>query len=281
MSKITYTFDTPVPSDFRKNGWFKSDNCLKFVTWAFARCLSFEHEICHDNQKIILKPFQFIFGRYKCSLETNMSEDEVRTQVKSMENAGFLKKSPNKTPNRFTIFEWTTEAFTQINPQVNPQETPKSSPTHPHKQEEQILDPKENNDECGSRCLYDCLEKDNRLDDDDKQALMKFPEERVIAAIQYSLTVKAKKSLMALLVWHCTTKKPPKVFNNQELKENKTLAKKLEGIKHAYTFEAAKESLLIIKGVTGKQEEIFYKESHEHFCKEIERIAKIKTKDYE
>ena len=132
MSKIPYIFDTPIPSDFRKNGWFKSDNCLKFVTWAFSRCSSKEHEVCHDNRNIKLKPFQFIFGRYKSSLETNMSEDEVRTQVKSMEKAGFLKKSPNETPSRFTIFEWTTAAFSQNIPQVNPQVTPKSSPSHPH-----------------------------------------------------------------------------------------------------------------------------------------------------
>jgi len=132
MSNIPYYFDTPVPSDFRKNGWFKSDNCLKFVTWAFSRCSSKEHVVCHDGKNIKLKPFQFIFGRYKCSLETNMSEDEVRTQVKSMERAGFLKKSPNETPSRFTLFEWTTTAFSQNNPQVNPQVTPKSSPSHPH-----------------------------------------------------------------------------------------------------------------------------------------------------
>lgn len=279
MSKIPYTFDTPVPSDFRKNGWFKSDNCLKFVTWAFARCLPYERDICHDNQNIHLKPFQFIFGRYKCSLETNMSEDEVRTQQKSMESAGFLKKCPNKTPNRFTIYEWTTESFTQINPQVNPQLTPNKPPTNPHNQEEQIIDPKENNDVFESCCLFDCLEKDNRLDLEDKHALMKFPEKRVIAAIQYSLTVKVKKSLIALLIWHCTTKKPPQIFNNQEFKENKIIAKKLENIKHAYNFEATKESLLIIKGVTGKQEEIFYKESKEQFCKEIERIAKFKIEE--
>ena len=132
MSNIPYYFDTPVPSDFRKNGWFKSDNTLKFVTWAFSRCSSSTHEIYFDGKNILLQPFQFIFGCYKCSLETNMSEDEVRTQVKNMKMAGYLKKAPNKTPKRFTIFEWTTTAFTQINPQVNPQQTPKCPPSNPH-----------------------------------------------------------------------------------------------------------------------------------------------------
>ncbi len=278
MSNINFNFDI-TPSYFRKNGWFKCDNTFKFVSWCFSRCHSKEKTIVHDSQTLKMKPFQFIFGRYKCSEETNMSEREVRTQQKLMENSGLLKKSPNKTPNRFTIYEWVTDRFSENSDQVKDQQTTNRRPTDDHKQEEQILDPKENNDEYESCRFFDCLIKDNRLDDDGRRSLMKFPEERVIAAIQYSLTVKIKKSLIALLIWHCTTKKPPQIFNNQEVKENKILAKKLESYDHPYTFEASKESLLIIKGVTGKQEEIFYKESHEHFCKEIERITKIKTKD--
>ena len=229
MSKIPFSFDI-TPSYFRKNGWFQSDNTFKFVSWCFSRCSASEKNVIHDNQTLRMKPFQFIFGRYKCSEETNMSEREVRTQQKLMENSGLLKKSPNKTPNRFTIYEWVTDRFHESNDQVKDQQTTNKRPTNDHKQEEQIIDLKDNNVECESRCFFDCLEKDKRLDPDDKQALMKFPEDRVIAAIQYSLTVKFKKSLIALLIWHCTTKKPPQVFNNDLVKENKTLAKKLEKI---------------------------------------------------
>ena len=113
MSEIPYFFETPIPINFRRDGWFSTDNTLKFVTWAFSRCSSIEREICHDSQRIVLKPFQFIFGRRICSTETNMSEMEVRIQQKRMEDAGFLRKTTNKTPNRFTIYEWVTEAFSQ------------------------------------------------------------------------------------------------------------------------------------------------------------------------
>lgn len=132
MSKIPYAFDTPIPKYFREKGWFKSDNCLKFVTWAFARCSHVEHDICYDNQNITLKPFQFIFGRFKCSEETNMSEREVRTQQKNMESAGFLKKVTNRTPNRFTIYEWVTDCFSISNDQVKDQRATNKRPTSDH-----------------------------------------------------------------------------------------------------------------------------------------------------
>jgi len=214
MSKIPYIFETPVPSFFRERGWFKTDNTLKFVTWAFARCCSFDRDICHDNKNIHLKAFQFIFGRHRCSIETNMSEDEVRTQVKSMESAGYLKKAPNKTPSRFTIYEWLTTSFSETNPQVNPQVTPKSPPSHPHNLDSQNLDIQKNNDECERRCFFQCLKEDNRLDDEDRQALMKFSEDRIELALEYSKKVKATVSLMAQLIWHCNQKKPPQIKKN-------------------------------------------------------------------
>jgi hypothetical protein len=131
MSKIPFSFDI-TPSYFRKNGWFKCDNTFKFVSWCFSRCSSIEKTILHDNQTHKLKPFQFIFGRYKCSEETNMSEREVRTQQKLMENSGLLKKSPNKTPNRFTIYEWVTDRFSESNDQVKDQQTTNRRPTDDH-----------------------------------------------------------------------------------------------------------------------------------------------------
>jgi len=135
MSEIPYYFDTPVPSDFRKNGWFKNLKTLAFVTWAFSRCSTKSHSVCHDGKKIDLLPYQFIFGRLKCSEDTGLTEDEVRIQQKSMEKATFLKKCPNKTPNRFTIYEWSTSAFSIIDPQLKTQQTPNSPPTEPHKLE--------------------------------------------------------------------------------------------------------------------------------------------------
>lgn len=140
MSKIPFNFDNPTPSYFRKNGWLKKPNTCAFVTWCFSRCSSVEREICHDNQKIILKPYQFIFGRMICVEETGLTEREVRVQQNSMEKAGYLKKAPNKTPNRFTIYEWMTEAFNKISDQQNDQQATNKRPTNDHNTDIQITD---------------------------------------------------------------------------------------------------------------------------------------------
>lgn len=124
--------------------------------------------------------------------------------------------------------------------------------------------------------FFECLQKDERLNDDNRHDLMQYPEQKVMLAIQYSLETPAKKSLMAQLVWFCTTKNPPQVITNQSLNQNKELAKKMESIHHAYRFEALKDSLLISKGGSGESIEVKYKLSHDEFVNEIKRIAKIK-----
>lgn len=124
--------------------------------------------------------------------------------------------------------------------------------------------------------FFECLKNDQRINDVDRQALMKYPEETVILAIQYSLDTPAKKSLMAQLVWFCTTKNKPQVITTQSLNENKEIAKKLETMHHAYRFEALKDSLLISKGGSGESIEVKYKLSRDEFVNEIKRTAKIK-----
>ena len=133
MSEIPYYFDTPVPSYFRKTGWFKNPKCVAFVSWAFSRCWKETHEIHHDGKKIILKPYQFIFGRRICSEETGLTQMEVRIQVNHMINEGYLKNATNRTTKRFTIYEWVTEAFSENNNQVNIQQATKRQPRDNHK----------------------------------------------------------------------------------------------------------------------------------------------------
>lgn len=134
MSEIPFNFES-CPSYFRKNGWFKNPKTCAFVTWTFSRCYSYSREIHHDGKKIVLEPYQFIFGREVCSLETGLTENEVRHQQNNMENAFFLKKAPNKTPKRFTIYEWVCASFLKDNNQVNHQEATKKQPTNHHKQD--------------------------------------------------------------------------------------------------------------------------------------------------
>ena len=138
MSKIPYYFDTPIPRYFRENGWLKNPKTRLFIQWCFERCSSDERIIVHDGQQIILKSYQFIFGRKICSEELGLTENEVRTQQITLEKEGFLRKSPNKTPNRFTIYEWSIELFSRADYQQQPQhiyidEPPTKPPMNHHK----------------------------------------------------------------------------------------------------------------------------------------------------
>jgi len=124
-TKISFYFD-PLPKYFRSAGWFRDFKTLAFVTWAFSRCSRDGREVIHDNQKIVLEPFSFVFGRRICAQETGLTEDEVRTQVKRQEKAGLLQKCPNKTPNRFTVYRWVTMVFSESVPQQSPNRAPQS-----------------------------------------------------------------------------------------------------------------------------------------------------------
>lgn len=57
--------------------------------------------------------------------------------------------------------------------------------------------------------FFDCLVKDTRLKPEERKSLMRYPEDRVCLAIEYSLNVKANKKLIQQLVWHCQQPTPP------------------------------------------------------------------------
>lgn len=134
MSKIPFNF-IGVPSFFREHGWLKKPNTAAFLLWAFARCSNETKKVAHNYQEITLKPYQFIFGRRVCSEETGLTEMEVRIQVNSMINAGYLKNATNKTTKRYTIYEWSTEIFSENNNQQNNHQTTNRQPTDNHNQD--------------------------------------------------------------------------------------------------------------------------------------------------
>lgn len=71
-AEIPFYFD-PIPKYFREKGWFQDPKTTAFVVWSFSRCYRIEREIIHDNQKLLLSPFSFIFGRRQCSIETGLT----------------------------------------------------------------------------------------------------------------------------------------------------------------------------------------------------------------
>lgn len=56
--------------------------------------------------------------------------------------------------------------------------------------------------------FFDCLEG-QRLEDEQKQSLMRFSEDRVRLALEWSVENPPKKTLIAQLMWHCQQEVPP------------------------------------------------------------------------
>jgi hypothetical protein len=157
MSKIPYHFDTPVPRYFKIHGWLKNPKSRAFISWCFERCSNIENDIVHDGRRIILKPYQFIFGRKVCSEETGLTDREIRTQQECMETSGFLKKSTNKTPNRFTVYEWVTAVFCVIDDQQNDHVETNKRPTSDHNKEQENKRTKEQQEQNNARPVHSPL----------------------------------------------------------------------------------------------------------------------------
>jgi len=129
MSEIPYYFETPVPKYFRENGWYSNPNTILFLTWAFSKCSLDARTVVHDAKIIKLQPFEFITGRGKSSADCLLTEDAFKHQLNTLLKAGFLKKSANSVPNRYTCYIWVTEAFSKGNTQLNTQLNANSTPT--------------------------------------------------------------------------------------------------------------------------------------------------------
>ena len=120
MSTIDFNF-IPIPKYFQKNGWFKSENTLRFIIWAFSRCQSIPHREVIGTTPILLQPFEFVAGRLTSPVECFMTESAFRNQLRAMIKAGFLKKTTNSATNQFTCYIWVTESFSDLNDQRNDQ----------------------------------------------------------------------------------------------------------------------------------------------------------------
>jgi len=108
-----------------------------------------------------------------------------------------------------------TEWENQISQMVEP--IPHNKTNNIHKEQQQ-----------GVVVFYRCIKEMKDLTDDEKKSLMKFSEERVVLALEFSKIQPPTSSLIQLLIWHCKLSKPPKADPSKtktEPGENRKLAK--------------------------------------------------------
>lgn len=198
---------------------------LVFVTWCFSRCHAERRIVYHIQKAVELDPFEFIFGRKMCSIETGLTEDEVRSciaqlnwenqhcnpQQKPENDRALLQKSTSKTTNKYTVYKWSTDIFNESYPQQNPQQNPQQSPSRAPQQRTKIVEFQKEQQQQKEEtvvAVFPCL-KNLGLSEEDVSTLMKYPEERILLAIEFNKHEPAKKTLIAQLLWHCKANKPP------------------------------------------------------------------------
>lgn len=142
MSKIEFTFST-LPHYFRQHGWLdpKPDGShMKMITllwWIFDRCSSEPRRVFHDHKQVDLDPYEFIFGRVKCSEQTGLTEKEIRGRLDWMVEAKILEKTASKTANKFTVYRWLTESFSENKGQQKGEQRASRGPAEGHNKEEE------------------------------------------------------------------------------------------------------------------------------------------------
>jgi hypothetical protein len=75
------------------------------------------------NIEIELEPFEFIFGLTICSKETGLSEMKIRNRLKQLVEAKLLEKVTGKTTNKYSVYRWFTERFSENNNRQNNKQT--------------------------------------------------------------------------------------------------------------------------------------------------------------
>lgn len=223
MSKIPYFFETPVPRYFRETGWLDPNNKmffknLAFLTWSFSRCSKESQVVILESKQIILEPFEFVCGREKNSIECGLTPDMFRTQLKTYQNAGLLKKTPNSLPNHYSCYIWLTERFLKPDTQPNAQPGPNQPPTSPHKQETRITELKKTT---GGAVSFLIESLDLTIDEKKSLSSKNFSDDRIILAIDYFKIVPPRKDLISGIIWHCKEPTPPIASKKSSIQSEK------------------------------------------------------------
>jgi hypothetical protein len=105
MAKIPYRF-IPLPEEFLADDFIDDPDMMRLIRWIMKR-ISPEHTsipLKKQKRNLELEPFEFMFGRDSCSLETGVSTKKIQVRMNQLVGLGFLVKVESKTVSTFTVF---------------------------------------------------------------------------------------------------------------------------------------------------------------------------------
>lgn len=112
------------------SGLIRNHNAWILFTYCLLKATHKQYKAVVGNQEIFLKPGQLIFGRRLASEETGLSEQQIRTALRTLAIFGILTiKSTNKF-SIITIVNW--DVYQKEDGQSNQQINQQSTSNQPH-----------------------------------------------------------------------------------------------------------------------------------------------------
>ena len=174
--------------------------------------------------------------------------DSVKVMMRELKDEGYIvyekiKNEKGLWDHRYIVYPFPIEVFKKMFPErFKPAVVKPSIITNTKLGVSPIYIKKQQQEKGKSVVVFSCLKDRSDLTDANIKSLMKYPEERVKLALEFSKFSPPKKSLIQLLIWHCNMKEPPvadessAVTSKEEnIKEAKILQKKFKS--KNYTME--------------------------------------------
>lgn len=118
--------------------YFYSHKTAWFFLWCLLKATHKPYRTVVGNTEVRLEPGEFIYGRKAASIETGLSERELRTVVSTLNNANSIKTTTHPT-NHFsviTILNWKAyQTIDLLKDQLIDQPATSQRPASDHKQE--------------------------------------------------------------------------------------------------------------------------------------------------
>ena len=255
MSNIPYFFHA-IPEEFMTDAFIEDIPMMKLVRYMMKRIRYDEHEEIFQNNrhmhKIILKPFEWVFGRDMAAKECKTTPDIIRARITQQIHMGYIVKRPSSSTSTYSVYAIVPTAFRQTKPQQFPQQFPHNTDNKKPdvKKEQQPPTPK------GACVVFSCLEKinDPYIGKKEKERLTRKNEgnEQVVidavdAVLQSSFTPETTllRSLNAAIKGQW--KPLPEKEDSIKLNKKKALELQMKGHQY-YKIEACGTYLEIIAG---------------------------------
>jgi hypothetical protein len=104
-----------IPHEMLTEDFLNDPIMIRFVVWMMKRIRSKPIQIPIKNQhkQLLLEPFEFMFGRYSCPKDANISVRNARTRLAQLIGLGYVEKVTSKSTSHYSIYRLLTKAFRQ------------------------------------------------------------------------------------------------------------------------------------------------------------------------